>query len=101
MLIALDNSSLVCCWNQAGRWQQRVVAWPDGVCRDGVPLQRMEALELLVESSELEIKVVVEKKDDEPAQAAVARTQLTLKLSFYDLARTAGPPEEGSTSTPS
>jgi type IV pilus assembly protein PilO len=64
-------------------------------------LQRMEALELLVESSELEIKVVVEKKDDEPAQAAVARTQLTLKLSFYDLAPKAGPPAEASTSTPS
>ena len=64
-------------------------------------LQRMEALELLVESSELEIKVVVEKKDDEPAQAAVARTQLTLKLSFYDLAPKAAPPAEASTSTPS
>lgn len=64
-------------------------------------LQRMEALELLVESSELEINVVVEKKDDEPAQAAVARTQLTLKLSFYDLAPKAGPPAEASTSTPS
>ena len=64
-------------------------------------LQRMEALELLVESSDLALKALVEKTDAEPAQAAAARTQLTLKLSFYDLARKAGPPGEGSTSTPS
>ena len=49
-------------------------------------LQRMEALELLVESSELALKAVVEKADAEPVQAVSARTQLTLKLSFYDLA---------------
>ena len=61
----------------------------------------MEALELLVESSDLALKALVEKTDVEPAQAAAARTQLTLKLSFYDLARMASPPEEGSTSTPS
>ncbi|MDO6351450.1 hypothetical protein Q3Y53_02740 [Synechococcus sp. YX-04-1] len=49
-------------------------------------LQRMEALELLVESSDLALKSVVGKKDAEPVMAAAARTQLTLKLSFYDLA---------------
>ena len=49
VLIAVDNSSLVCCWNQAGRWQQRVVAWPDGVCRDGVPLQREAVGELIAD----------------------------------------------------
>ena len=46
-------------------------------------LQRLEALELLVESSELQLKAVVEKTNDDPAQSS---TQLTLKLSFYDLA---------------
>ena len=40
VLMVVNDTSLVCCWNQAGRWQQRVVALPDGVCRDGVPLQR-------------------------------------------------------------
>ena len=49
VLIAVDNSSLVCCWNQAGRWQQRVVAWPDGVFRDGVPLQREAVGELIAD----------------------------------------------------
>ena len=41
-------------------------------------LQRMEALELPVESSELELKVVVEKKDSDSAQSLAAPTQLTL-----------------------
>ena len=49
-------------------------------------LQRMEEMELLVESSELALQAVVEKADAEPVQAVAARTQLTLKLSFYDLA---------------
>ena len=49
-------------------------------------LQRMEALELLVESSELALKAVVQKTANEPSQSVVAPTQLTLKLSFYDLA---------------
>ena len=47
MLIAVNNTSLVCCWDQGGRWQQRVVAWPDGVCRDGVPPQREAIGELI------------------------------------------------------
>ena len=33
VLMVVNNTSLVCCWDQGGRWQQRVVAWPDGVCR--------------------------------------------------------------------
>jgi type IV pilus assembly protein PilO len=49
-------------------------------------LQRMEEMELLVESSELALQAVVEKADAEPVQAVAASTQLTLKLSFYDLA---------------
>ena len=64
-------------------------------------LQRMEALELLVESSDLALKALVETKDDEPAQAAAARTQLTLKLSFYDLAPMSDVPLNGSKSSPS
>lgn len=40
VLIAVTNASLVCCWAHGGTWQKRVVAWPDGVCRDGVPLRR-------------------------------------------------------------
>ena len=49
VLIAIDNSSLACCWNQAGRWKQRVVALPDGVCRDGVLLQREAVGELIAD----------------------------------------------------
>ena len=49
VLIAVDNSSLVCCWEEGGRWQQRVVVWPDGVCRDGVPLQREAVGELIAD----------------------------------------------------
>ena len=64
-------------------------------------LQRMEALELLVESSELQLKAVVESTDAEPAQPVVARTQLSLKLSFYDVAPLTHAPANGSTSSPS
>ena len=53
-------------------------------------LQRMEALELLVESSDLEIKAAVQGNDQEGATPPVeSRTQLTVQLSFYD------PPSEG------
>ena len=62
-------------------------------------LQRMEALELPVESSELELKVVVEKKDSDSAQSLAAPTQLTLKLSFYDLAPSADPQQDVSASS--
>ena len=48
-------------------------------------LQRMEALELLVESSDLEIKAGIQGNDQEGATPPVeSRTQLTLRLSFYD-----------------
>ena len=40
VLITVNNTGLVCCWHKGGGWWQRVVAWPNGVCRDGVPLQR-------------------------------------------------------------
>ena len=40
VLIAVNNAGLVCCWEKGGRWQHRAVDWPDGVCRDGVPLQQ-------------------------------------------------------------
>ena len=49
VLMAVNNTSLVCCWEQSGRWQQRVVGWPDGVCRDGVPLQREAVGELIAD----------------------------------------------------
>ena len=65
-------------------------------------LQRIEALELLVESSEVEVKAVVEKKDQkdvDSAQHAVNRTQLTLKLSFYDLAPSTDPQPDVSASS--
>ena len=42
VLMLVNNMSLVCCWDQSGRWQQRVVAWPDGVCRDPMPLPPSE-----------------------------------------------------------
>ena len=48
-------------------------------------LQRMEALELMVESSDLEIKAGVQGNDQEGVTPPVeSRTQLTLRLSFYD-----------------
>ena len=49
VLMLVNNTSLVCCWDQGGRWQQRVVGWPDGVCRDGVPLQREAVGELIAD----------------------------------------------------
>ena len=64
-------------------------------------LQRMEALELLVESSELALKALVENKNAEPARSSTARTRLTLKLSFYDLDLETDPTADGSKSTPS
>lgn len=48
-------------------------------------LQRMEALELMVESSDLEIKAGVQGKDPKGDLPPVeSRTQLTVQLSFYD-----------------
>ena len=49
-------------------------------------LKKMESLELLVESSDLEIKAAATNNDDQAATAPVAsRTELTIQLSFYDL----------------
>ena len=56
----------------------------------------MEALELCVEGSELALKAVVEKEDADSLQSVVAPTQLTLKLSFYDLAPMSDVPSNGS-----
>ena len=64
-------------------------------------MQRMEALELLVESSELALKAVVEKEDAESLQSVVAPTQLTLKLSFYDVAPMPDGLANGSNASPS
>ena len=49
VLMLVNNTGLVCCWEQRGRWQQRVVGWPEGVCRDGVPLQREAVGELVAD----------------------------------------------------
>ena len=49
-------------------------------------LQRMESLELMVESSDLEIKAAAQSNDDQDATAPVeSRTELTIQLSFYDV----------------
>ena len=64
-------------------------------------LQWMKALELLVESSELALKAVVEKEDADSLRSVVAPTQLTLKLSFYDLAPMSDVLSNGSRSSPS
>ena len=64
-------------------------------------LQRMEALELLVESSELELQAVVDQDEEDSIQPAVVTTQLTLKLSFYDIASDVDLPADGSQSSPS
>ena len=47
-------------------------------------LQRMEALELLVESSELSLQAIAQETADETSPKRSA-TKLTLQLSFYDL----------------
>ena len=44
----------------------------------------MEALELLVESSELEIRAEATGQGDEDADPQESNTQLTLQLGFYD-----------------
>ena len=49
VLMAVNNTSLVCCWDQGGHWHQRILAWPEGVCRDGVPLQREAVGELIAD----------------------------------------------------
>ena len=64
-------------------------------------LQRMEALALLVESSELQLKAVVKTTDAEPAGSVVAPMQLTMKLSFYDVDPMLDVPPTGSTSSSS
>ena len=61
----------------------------------------MKALELWVESSELALKAVIEKEDSDSLQSVVAPTQLTLKLSFYDLAPMPDVHSNGSKSSPS
>ena len=47
-------------------------------------LQRMEALELLVESSDLELRAAVSGQSDQDSDPEESKTQLTLQLSFYD-----------------
>ena len=48
-------------------------------------LQRMESLELLVESSDLELKAASLSNDDQGSTSPIElRTELTLLLSFYD-----------------
>ena len=64
-------------------------------------LQRVEALELLVESSELELMAVVDPDEADLAQPAAIRTQLTLKLSFYNLVPMVPLSKDGSMSTSS
>ena len=39
----------MCCWDQGDDWHQRIVAWPDGVCRDGVLLRREAVGELIAD----------------------------------------------------
>ena len=54
-----------------------------------------------VESSELALKAVVENEDADSLQSVVAPTQLTLKLSFYDVAPMPAVPANGYTPLPS
>ena len=59
-------------------------------------LQQIEALTLLVESSEIQHKAVIETTAAEHAPSAVAPTQSTLKLSFFDVAPMLDVPPNGS-----
>ena len=68
-------------------YQKTSVAFEVSGNYDGLQefLQRMEGLELLVESSDLEIKAAVQDNDEEGATPPVeSRTRLTVQLSFYD-----------------
>ena len=47
--MVVNYKSLVCCWDQVGHRQQRVVGWPYGVGRGGLPLQREAVGELIVD----------------------------------------------------
>ena len=47
-------------------------------------LRRMEALDLFVQSSDLKVKAPEKAKQDMESSPAESRTELTLKLSFYD-----------------
>ena len=49
-------------------------------------LQRMEALELLVQSSDLSLQAIASAKTDGETTPKQADTKLTLQLSFYDSA---------------
>ena len=49
VLIAVNTTGLVFCWAHGGRWRQRVLDWPDGVCMDGVPLRRDAVGELIAD----------------------------------------------------
>ena len=55
-------------------------------------LQRMEALELLVESSDLSLQASASGKTDAETSPPPVDTKLTLQLSFYDLARQSADP---------
>ena len=55
-------------------------------------LQRMEALELLVESSDLSLQAIASGKTDAETSPPPVDTKLTLQLSFYDLARQSADP---------
>ena len=61
----------------------------------------MKALKLLVESIELQLKAVVGQKDADLAQFLVPPTQLTLKLSLYDLVSISDPLLHDSKASPS
>ena len=65
-------------------------------------LQQMESLELLVESSDLELKAAVKtnKKDQSVVSPVEARTELTMQLSFYDPQRFAIPDSVNSKNNP-
>ena len=65
-------------------------------------LQQMESLELLVESSDLELKAAVKtnKKDQSVVSPVEARTELTMQLSFYDPQQLANPGSVNSKNNP-
>ena len=65
-------------------------------------LQQMESLELLVESSDLELKAAVKtnNKDQSVVSPVEARTELTMRLSFYDPQQLANPGSVNSKNNP-
>lgn len=49
VLVMISDSGLLCCWKGGQQWMFRSALWPQGACRDGLPLQREAMAELIAD----------------------------------------------------